>query len=218
MRAIVSISILSIAFVACGGDDVASTTVLPTPTTSVASSEATPSTVVSEAELTSAFLVALDATLEEPRYNFGGEFIVNQSGTPLPIRLNGWVDGPDRLVNAETEAGSIITKVSGGTATSIKNNVETEIPLEAAGSAPSLTILSSLDVVTETEGSVTGVLPASLLAEANGVSADGFVDATVWYTDRIVAYRLAARDGSWTLEMTFSPLKARRRSPVTDRK
>ena len=153
------------------------------------------------------FLAALETTLAEQRYNFGGEFIVTQAGTPLPIRLNGWVDGENRLVNASTEAGSVITKVIDGTASSIKDNVETAIPIEEAGEAPSLAILRSLDVSTETEGSVAGVLPASLLAEANGVSAEGFVDVTVWYTDRIVAYRLSARDGSWALEMTFSPFE-----------
>lgn len=195
-----------IGITACTGasEEVAESTVASTATTPA------PATTVAEPNEMVAHPIddAVAHLLDAGSYAFEASIFLNAGNEVVETELEGWVDGEDRELVVKSGDQSLLTKVVDGVATVERDGEVSEVPLQEATEAPSLTILSGIDGLVE---SGTDEYQATLKSEA--LRASGFDDTTpVTITlkldseGNLSGYQLQSADGLWSANVRFEDI------------
>ncbi len=204
---------------ACGGTtlsaDQASSTAVQASTTTASISSGPATTVAASAtsdaqqiDAASAVGGAVEALVAADGYQFEAMITIVHQGETVEIELEGWVDGSDRELAMRAGGNEVITRVIDGIATVEHDGEVIEVPLEEAGTPPSIEILKSIQrakYVSQTK--VAGRLNASDL-KASGFDAVGAAEVVVYLgpDNSLIGYDLELTSGGWSAEVRFAPL------------
>lgn len=152
---------------------------------------------------------AVDRLVEAGSYRFRADVSLRVGGERTELEITGWVDGDDRELVLRDGDSFSATRVVAGVATVERNGTVTEIPLEAAATAPSLDILTRIRNVTYAPGNtLRGSLSAQALAEV-GFEVDGSAQVSaVVVNGELLEYTITATNDAWSITSVFSEVGA----------
>ena len=195
---------------ACGGTPTAESPTVATATTAVTPIDTNSATTATATPPTAAEAIeaAVDALLDAGSYAFEAEILVSSRGDDTEVTIEGWVDGADRQLVTTLDEQSVTTLVIAGIATVDTDGEVVEVPLEEAGNAPSILVLSAIqNPVFEDESTISGKLNSSALASADyEVSGSAEIRVTFGQDGHLSGYSIAAKNNSWSIEVAFTKI------------
>ncbi len=194
------------ALTACGSE-------APRPADSGASIEATATatatTTTTEADPAGPYEAAVERTAAASRRSFSSAITVATASGPVEVQITGQRTGADRILTLTTGEGSITYAVTDGQATVDRGEGPQPIQLTEVPAAPSLEALRSMDDLdVSTAGLATGTIDASAVLGGDTTPTEP-VDVSVRYEAGgfVEAFEMAAPDGSFSAEVTFSDVE-----------